>query len=120
VDPVASAQNQLKQATESARAAVMQSSQSLQNQVEQASARVDRMGAGVVQASQILSDSAMGALPPVPPSTPGATSPGAFSAPVAIPPSSTPSVPGTNGSLSDQGGSTVIDPNAQWRKPTPR
>ncbi len=102
VDQVASAQNQLKQATDSARAAVMQSTQNLQNQVEQASARADKMGAGVVQASQILSESALGALPAVPPSTPGAT------------------LPGTSGSLSDQGGSTVIDPNAQWRKPTPR
>lgn len=97
VDQVASAQNQLKQATDSARSAVMQSTQNLQNQVEQASARADKMGAGVVQASQILSDSAMGALPPMPPSASG-----------------------TNGSLSDQGGTTFTDPNAQWRKPTPR
>ena len=102
VDQVASAQNQLKQATDNARAAVMQSTQSLQNQVEQASARADKMGAGVVQASQILGDAARGTLPSDIPSNSGAGG------------------SGISGSLSDQGGTTVTDPNAQWRKPTPR
>jgi hypothetical protein len=105
VDPVASAQNQLKQATDSARAAVMQSTQSIQNQVEQAGARADRIGAGVVQASQILNDAAHGTLPPVPPGSPGFASPNAA---------------GMSGSVSDRDTETAADPNAQWRKPTPR
>jgi hypothetical protein len=105
IDPVVAAQNQLKQATDSARAAVMQSTQSIQSQVEQASARADRVGAGVVQASQILNDAALGALPPVPPGSPGLV---------------TPNASGVSGSMSDQSTEIATDPNAQWRKPTPR
>lgn len=103
VDQVASAQNQLKQATDSARAAVMQTTQSFQSQVEQAGARADKLGAGVVQASQILNDAATGALP-----APSVVSP-------AIPGS-----PSTGGSHSDRDGGIATDPNAQWRKPVPR
>jgi hypothetical protein len=58
VDQVAAAQNQLKQATDNARSAVFQSTQTIQSQVEQAASRADRLGSGVVQASQILTDAA--------------------------------------------------------------
>lgn len=109
VDQVAAAQNQLKQATDSARAAVMQSTQNLQSQVDQASARADKMGAGVVQASQILSDAAMGSLPPIPPAMPAASGTTGSSLPAQSPPG----LPGASGSLADEG-------SPQWRKPTPR
>ncbi len=101
VDQVASAQNQLKQATDNARAAVMQTTQSFQSQVEQAGARADKLGAGVVQASKILNDAATGALP-----TPPVVTPGTLGSP--------------SGSLSDRDGGIATDPNAQWRKPVPR
>jgi hypothetical protein len=102
VDQVAAAQNQLKQATDNARAAVLQSTQQIQSQVEQASARADRFGAGVVQASQVLNEAAQ-APPPPPPSISAWTPP-------------TPA----SGSLSDQEPVVADDPNAQWRKPVPR
>jgi ABC-type transporter Mla subunit MlaD len=106
LDSLNTAQNQLKQATDNARAAVMQTTNQIQGQVDQASAQIDRFGSGVVQASQVLSESLQ---PPVPPvMTASATLPN-------FPPSP------PSGSIGDSGATpTVIDPNAQWRKPTPR
>lgn len=106
VDQVASAQNQLKQATDSARAAVFDSTQNIQNQVDQAASRADRISAGVVQASQVLSDAAVGPLP------------AGGSVPVSASSQITDSVP--SGSLSDQAPAPPIESNPQWRKPTPR
>jgi hypothetical protein len=99
VDQVAAAQNQLKQATDEARAAVIQSTQNLQGQVEQAATRADRIGAGVVQASQVLSDAATGPL---------------SSGPL----SSGSSAPASSGSSAPP--AIATDPNAQWRTPRPR
>jgi hypothetical protein len=128
VDSIASAQSQLKAASDSARNSINQTTNSINSQVELASARLDRFGNGVVQASQVLSDAAMdpSPVPPVVPSTSYATSPaglpgtsgyGAPSTGVGLP--STSGVPVTSGS-SGRIGDTVEDPNAQWRKPVPR
>lgn len=106
VDQVASAQNQLKQATDSARAAVFESTQNIQSQVDQAANRADRISTGVVQASQVLSDAALG------PVSSGGSGPASASSQI------TDSV--SNGSLSDQAPAPPIESNPQWRKPTPR
>lgn len=105
VNQVTSAQNQLKQATDSARSAVLQSTQQIQSQVEQASARVNLLGDGVVQASQVLDDAMRG---PVSASLPSA------------PPAPPSGAEGASGSLSDRAMATADESNAQWRKPLPR
>ena len=90
-DAVASAQNELRAATDNARAAIEKSANSVNNTVAQAGARVDRVGSGVVQATGIIESS--------------------LKDPIPFPP-----VPST-GSISD---ATQEDPNAQWRKPAVR
>lgn len=127
VDNLNNAQNQLQAATNNARNAVFNSTNSINSQVELASARVNRFGEGVVQASQVLSDAARDPIPvpPVGPSTSFATSPSGlpgtsgYAAPTAgaLPSNS---VPSTSSPSSSSGriGDTVEDPNASWRKPT--
>jgi len=128
VNQMTAAQNHLKQATDSARAAVYQSTSQVQGQVDQASAKLDQIGNGVVQAGQVVSD-AFQDPPPGFPLTPGAPSgyalegsgyPGTESSSVA--PASAPSNAGESTAPPASGriGDTVEDPNAQWRKPTPR
>lgn len=128
VDSIASAQSQLKAASDSARNSINQTTNSINSQVELASARLDRFSNGVVQASQVLADAAQdpSPVPPVVPSTSYATSPaglpgtsgyGAPSTGGGLP--STSGVPVTSGS-SGRIGDTVEDSNAQWRKPVPR
>jgi hypothetical protein len=124
LDNITAAQNQLKQATDNARAAVYQTSNQIQGQVNTASAQMDRLGAGVVQASQVLSDSLQDPIPPIVPSATGASSVGAPPRSYALEGSGMPSSPpatSTSGSIGDSAPTTtVVDPNAQWRKPTPR
>jgi hypothetical protein len=120
VDNIVAAESQFKAATDNARNAVVQSTNSINSQVELASARLNRLGDGVVQASQVLSDAARDPIPvpPVTPSTSFATSPTGLpgTSGYAAPP--TGSLPSTssNGRIGD----TVEDPNAAWRKPAPR
>ena len=58
VDRISNAQSQLLNATNNARNSVNRATEGINSSVEQASARVDRLGQGVVQASAILSDAA--------------------------------------------------------------
>ena len=62
-DGVAAAQNELKLASDSARAAVERSTNAINSGVYQAGARLDRIGSGVVQATGILESSISGPLP---------------------------------------------------------
>ena len=89
-DAVAAAQNDLRLATENARAAVEKSANSVNDGVSQAGARLDRIGSGIVQATGIVESS--------------------LKDPIPLPPAS-------SGSLSD---APQEDPNSQWRKPIPR
>ncbi|MEK0425989.1 MAG: hypothetical protein RJB11_2080 [Planctomycetota bacterium] len=89
-DAVAAAQNDLRLATESARAAVEKSANSVNDGVSQAGARLDRIGSGIVQATGIVESS--------------------LKDPIPLPPAS-------SGSLTD---APQEDPNSQWRKPIPR
>ncbi|MEI6524806.1 MAG: hypothetical protein WCP62_02185 [Planctomycetota bacterium] len=92
-DAVASAQNELKLATDNARAAIEKSANSVNSTVSQAGATLDRVGSGVVQATGILESSLYDPAPV--PST----------------------ISGSSGSITD---TPTEDPNSQWRKPIPR
>jgi len=92
-DAVASAQNELKLATDNARAAIEKSANSVNSTVSQAGATLDRVGSGVVQATGILESSLYDPAPV--PST----------------------ISGSSGSITD---TPNEDPNSQWRKPIPR
>ena len=98
-DAVVSAQNELRMATDSARSAIENSANSVNNSVYQASARLDRVGSGVVQATGIIESSLKDPIP-LPPPVSGISGQS-----------------GASGSISD---GTKEDPNAQWRKPEPR
>ncbi|MFM8571578.1 MAG: hypothetical protein ACKOAU_08280, partial [Pirellula sp.] len=93
-DAVASAQNELRMATENARAAIEKTTSSVNSAVYQAGARVDRVGSGVVQATEIIESSLQDPIPQ-------------FQAPNS--PASTAGV-----------GEVGEDPNSPWRKPIPR
>jgi len=118
-DAVASAQNELRMATDSARSAIEKSANTVNSTVNQASARLDRVGSGVVQATGILESSIKDPIPLPPPVTgfsaaAGSPPPG-FSG---LPPTTAPNASSqSSGTISD---SSKEDPNAQWRKPTPR
>jgi len=58
IDRISNAQSQLLSASNNARNSVNRAADGINSSVEQASARVDRLGQGVVQASAILSDAA--------------------------------------------------------------
>jgi hypothetical protein len=124
LDPVVQAQNQLKAATDNARMAVAKSTDSINSSVQQAGARLDRIGEGVVQASGTIQSALQDPLPFPPVIVPPASPAGAGS--FAPDPSG---IPGTGGYASSAvpmpstgaiGDATPIDPNAQWVKPTPR
>jgi len=141
-DSIAAAENQVLGVTQNVTSALQQSSNAINkssnainSSVQQASARIDRLGQGVAQASEVLTAAVQDPLPmpPVvsgPSPSPAGTAlsvPGPSMAPLPAPPSSLPSAqpavyspssgsPSSPVSLSD----TVVDPNAQWRKPTPR
>lgn len=110
-DAVAAAQNELRLATENARAAIEKSANSVNTTVTQAGARLDRVGSGVVQATGILESSLMDPIP----------MPSGGPAPVG---SQVPGLPMSTGSPSSSSGSISdlpdTDTNAQWRKPTVR
>ncbi|MBM3963523.1 MAG: hypothetical protein FJ308_00420 [Planctomycetes bacterium] len=113
-DGIAAAENQVLGVTQNVTNALQQSSNAINkstnainSSVQQASARIDRLGQGVAQASEVLTATVQDPLP-LPPVVSGS-----IPAPVVSPSNTAPS---SSGSLSD----TVIDPNAQWRKPTPR
>ncbi len=123
-DPVVQAQNQLKASTDNARTAVAKSTDSINRSVQQAGARLDRIGEGVVQASGTIQSALQDPLPfppvIVPPTSPAAG--GNFAPdPAGIPGTGGYASPGvpmpSSGTLGD---ATPIDPNAQWVKPTPR
>lgn len=141
-DSIAAAENQVLGVTQNVTNALQQSSNAINkssnainSSVQQASARIDRLGQGVAQASEVLSAAVQDPLP-MPPVVSGSSPspagtalsvPGPSLAPLPALPSSLPSAqpavyspssgsPSSPGSLSD----TVVDPNAQWRKPTPR
>ena len=130
VDGIAAAENQVFGVTQNVTNALQQSSNAINkstnainSSVQQASARIDRAGQGVAQASEVLTAAVQDPLP-LPPVVSGNTpapvvSASSVSVPssAATPSAATPSAaPPSSGSLSD----TVVDPNAQWRKPTPR
>ncbi len=58
VNGISAAESQFRTATNNALSSVSRATADVNNRVEQASARVDRFGAGVVQASNILSEAA--------------------------------------------------------------
>lgn len=93
---IAAAQAQLQSVTDNTRNAVQQTAGQINSRVEQASARIDRFGNGVVQASNILSEAAQ---------------PANYTADVSMPPTSTPTAAGR---ISD----VPADPNAAWRRPS--
>jgi len=102
-EAVAAAQNDLRIATDNARSAIEKSADSLTSGVSQAGAQIDRVGTGVVQASQVLESS--------------------FQEPVPLPPSSLPpsSLPPTStGSINDLMSEPSAEANSPWRKPVPR
>lgn len=101
---IAAAQAQLQSVTDNTRTRVQQTAGQINSSVEQASARIDRFGNGVVQASNILSEAAQPvnyaadySMPQTAPAAPGSTAPSTSS-----------------GRISD--GSA--DPNAAWRRPS--
>lgn len=122
---IAAAENQVLGVTQNVTNALQQSSNAINkstnainSSVQQASARIDRLGQGVAQASEVLTAAVQDPLP-LPPVVSGSIpapviSPSNIPTPSSAAPSNT--APSSSGSLSD----TVIDPNAQWRKPTPR
>ncbi len=124
LDPVVQAQNQLKAATDNARMAVAKSTDSINSSVQQAGARLDRIGEGVVQASGTIQSALQDPLPFPPVIVPSTTPAGSGN--FAPDPAG---IPGTGGyaapglpmpSAGKIGDSTPVDPNAQWVKPTPR
>lgn len=125
VDGIAAAENQVLGVTQNVTNALQQSSKAINNStnainssVQQASARLDRLGQGVAQASEVLTAAVQDPLP-LPPVVSGSSpAPVVSASNIPAPSSSAPSssAPPSSGSLSD----TVVDPNAQWRKPTPR
>lgn len=120
-DAVASAQNELRMATDGARSAIEKSANSVNSTVSQASARLDRVGSGVVQATGILESSLKDPIPLPPPVTGFATPVGSpapdFSG---LPPTTAPVSSAQSGASGTIGDASKEDPNAQWRKPTPR
>lgn len=85
------AQSQLNSATNQARDTINQSAESLNASVTSATSRIDRLGQGVIQASAILNDAAKESI----------------GSGVASPEPS-------------PDGNATLDPNAAWRRPTPR
>jgi len=102
-EAVAAAQNDLRIATDNARSAIEKSANSITSGVSQAGAQIDRVGTGVVQASQVLEAS--------------------FQEPVPLPPSSLPPgslPPASTGSINDLTSEPSAEANSPWRKPVPR
>lgn len=85
------AQSQLNSATNQARNTINKSAESLNASVSSATNRIDRLGQGVIQASAILSDAAKESI--------GS---------------------GVPSSEPTEDGAATLDPNAAWRRPTPR
>lgn len=113
-DAVAAAQNDLRIATDNARMAIEKSANSINSGVSQAGARIDRVGSGVVQASEILESSFKDPIPFPPIAVPPSTSLPATSLP------STPLPAASSGSIGDSTGEPSAEGNSQWRKPIPR
>lgn len=93
------AQSQLNSATSQARDTINQSAENLNASVSSATQRIDRLGQGVIQASAILSDAAKESI-------------GSGVAPTTTSPANTPVGPEEE--------TATLDPNAAWRRPTPR
>ncbi len=108
-EAVAAAQNDLRIATDNARMAIEKSANSINSGVSQAGARIDRVGSGVVQASEILESSFQDPVPFPPMAVPPATS---------LPSTSLPAA--SSGSIGDSTGEPSAEGNSQWRKPIPR
>lgn len=108
-EAVAAAQNDLRIATDNARMAIEKSANSINSGVSQAGARIDRVGSGVVQASEILESSFQDPIPFPPIAVPPATS---------LPSTSLPAA--SSGSIGDSTGEPSAEGNSQWRKPIPR
>ncbi|MFN7627015.1 MAG: hypothetical protein ACK5PZ_09310 [Pirellula sp.] len=124
-DGIAAAENQVVGVTQNVTNALQQSSNAINkstnainSSVQQASARLDRLGQGVAQASEVLTAAVQDPLPLPPVVSASIPAPVVSASNVPAPSSAVPSsaAPPSSGSLSD----TVVDPNAQWRKPTPR
>lgn len=113
-DAVAAAQNDLRIATDNARMAIEKSANSINSGVSQAGARIDRVGSGVVQASEILESSFKDPIPFPPIAVPPSTSLPATSLPA------TPLPAASSGSIGDSTGEPSAEGNSQWRKPIPR
>jgi hypothetical protein len=103
-------QSQLQSATNQALDTVYRTADDLNSRMDSASARINRLGQGVVQAGAILSDAASASLSDTNHASLSDTNHASLS--------------DTNhASLSDApaaGASTASDPNAAWRRPTPR
>ena len=108
-EAVAAAQNDLRIATDNARMAIEKSANSINSGVSQAGARIDRVGSGVVQASEILESSFQDPVPFPPMAVPPATS---------LPSTLLPAA--SSGSIGDSTGEPSVEGNSQWRKPIPR
>lgn len=93
------AQSQLNSVTHQARDTINQSAESLNASVSSATQRIDRLGQGVIQASAILSDAAKDSV-------------GSGVASSNTSPANTPVGPEEE--------TATLDPNAAWRRPTPR
>ncbi len=99
LESISAAESQLLNATNAARNTVNRTADQLNSRVEQASARADRFGQGVVQAGSILAEAA----------APIETFSSEFDAPA-------PPLPASPASASGRIGDA--DPNAAWRKPS--
>jgi|694.fasta_scaffold09924_6 hypothetical protein len=125
LDPLNEAQNQLKLASDNARQAVSRSAQSINNGVVQASGTIqsafgDALPLPPVVMSASGSRPATGSFAPDPSGIPGT---GGYASSPQSNASGAASNPPTSGSIGDSAAgdpAAQLDPNAQWRKPTPR
>jgi len=107
IHSISNAQSQLLTATNKARNSVNRAADDINSSVEQASARADRLGQGVAQASAILSEAA------TTPIVSGASERSNLNYPANDPPSITSSNSGRIGDTEPSG-------TASWRPPVPR
>jgi len=107
VNGISAAESQIRTATNNALSTVNRATEDVNNRVEQASARVDRFNAGVVQASNILSEAAYG---------PVNGQQNVQNLPSPTSPSRQNSIPSASGQIGDNSPSS----DASWQTPSPR